>query len=212
MIGATVLGGIEITLEDVLILNIASWIGDDYFKVKRTSRDPSYSDPEASQWEYGPAAVHSGMLPRSEVGVVMVDAIPMFPFVLAHITKGKDMMPQGLVHTKIIVGMWDNNANFQGYRDAVALLRKIVRQIWYWNTLNETYQMEMSEGTDWRVYDTNEVTWPYFMTEATVAWRLRTPIMKAESEDLDYTPPPLIVPGNREADLPIWQPPTPGTP
>jgi hypothetical protein len=207
---ATVLGGIEIALEDTIVVHIADWIQDDYFKVKRTVEDPSYSDPEASGWSYGPAAVHSGMLPKNEVGVVLVDQIPAYPFVLCHITKGKDMMPQGLVFTKVIVGMWDDNADFQGYRDAVALLRKIVRKIWYWNTLSQTYQMEMDEGTPWRIYDSNEATWPFFLAEAVIAWRMRTPFMKAESDDLDYTPPPNIVPGSREADLPIWQPPIPG--
>jgi hypothetical protein len=209
---ATVLGGIEIALEDTIVDYIRSWITDDHFKVKKTVRDTSYSDPEASEWEYGPASVHAGMLPRNEVGVVLVDQIPVYPFVLCHITKGKDAMPQGLVFTKIIVGVWDNNTDYQGYRDAVALLRKIVRQIWYWNTLAETYQIEMDEGSEWRVYDSNEVTWPFFLAEAIFGWRLRTPIMKAESEDLDYTPPPTIVPGSQEMNIPVWQPSTGITP
>lgn len=207
---ATVLGGIEIALEDTLVEYIRSWIQDDFFKVKHSSKDSSYSDPEASDWNYGPATVHSGMLPMSEVGVILVDRIPVYPFVLCHITKGKDMMPQSLIFTKIIVGMWDNNANYQGYRDAVALLRKIIRQIWYWNTLAETFQMEMDEGTPWHVFDSNQVTWPFFLAEATFGWRMRTPIMKAESDDLDYTPLPNIVSGSREQGIPIWQPPIPG--
>lgn len=207
---ATVLGGIEIALEDTLVDYIRDWVQEDVFKVKHTVKDPSYSDPEASEWEYGPVNIHSGMLPRNEVGVVLVDQIPTYPFVLCHITKGKDEMPEGLVFTKIIVGMWDDNANYQGYRDAVALLRKIIRKIWYWNTLAETYQMEMHEGTEWRVYDSNEVTWPFFLAEAVVGWRMRTPIMRAESDDLDYDEPPNIVPGSREADIPTWQPPIPG--
>ena len=106
--------------------------------------------------------------------------------------------------------MWDNNSNYQGYSDSVALLRKIVRNIWYVNTLGETYQVNMDEGTDWRVYDSNEVTWPFFLAEAVFGWRLRTPIMKAESDDLDYDPPPNIVVGIPAADIPIWQPPVPG--
>ena len=207
---ATVLGGIEIALEDTIVDYITNWISDDYFKVKHTVKDPSYSDPEASSWIYGPASVHAGMLPKNEVGVVLVDQIPTYPFVLCHITKGKDMMPEGCVYTKIIVGMWDNNANYQGYRDSVALLRKIVRNIWFVNTLGETYQVNMDEGTDWRVYDSNEVTWPFFLAEAVFGWRLRTPIMKAESDDLDYDAPPNIVPGSQEQQLPIWQPPVPG--
>ena len=100
---ATVLGGIEIALEDTIVDYITNWISDDYFKVKHTVKDPSYSDPEASSWIYGPASVHAGMLPKNEVGVVLVDQIPTYPFVLCHITKGKDMMPEGCVYTKIIV-------------------------------------------------------------------------------------------------------------
>lgn len=210
---ATVLGGIEIALEDTLVEYIRDWVQDDFFKVKHTATDPSYTDPEASDWNYGPANVHAGMLPMSEVGVVLVDRIPVYPFVLCHITKGKDDRPEGCVFTKIVVGMWDNDADYQGYRDAVALLRKIIRKIWYHNTLAQTYQMSMDEATPWHVYDSNLVTWPFFLAEGTVGWRLRTPFMKAESDDLDFDPPPssnAVIEGSREANIPIWQPPVPG--
>jgi hypothetical protein len=209
MVGSTTLGAIEISLEDTMVEHIAYWIKDDYLKVQHTKADPSYSDPEASGWTYGPAAVHAGMLPKNEVGVILVDQIPVFPFVLCHITKGKDMMPEGIVHTKIVVGAWDKSTDYQGYRDCVALLRKIVRCIWYVNTLSDVFQINMEEGTEWRVYDSNEVTWPFFLCEAVLGWRLRTPYMKAESEGLDYEPQSNIVPGIPAANIPTWQPPIP---
>jgi hypothetical protein len=204
---ATVLGGIEIALEDTLVDYITTWVSEDRLKVKRTSRDTSYSDIQATGWEYGPVAVHAGMLPKNEVGIVLVDQIPVFPFVLCHITKGKDMMPEGYVNTKIVVGAWDDDTDFQGYRDCVSLLRKIVRMIWYVNTLAETYQINMDDGTEWRVYDTNEISWPFFLCEAIFGWRLRTPIMKAEAEDLDFQPNPDILYGIPHANYPTWQPP-----
>lgn len=205
----TVLGGIEISLEDTLVDYITAWTANDYTKIKHTARDPSYSDPEAglaSQWTYGPAAVHAGMLPKSEVGFVLVDMIPTFPFILCHLTKGKDEMPEGIVYTKIIVGCWDNSPNYQGYRDATTMLRKIMRCIWYVDTLAETYQMNMNEGTDWRIYDSNEVSWPFFICEGTVGWRQRTPFTAAESEGLDYQPTPDIIYGVPPSiNYPVWQ-------
>jgi hypothetical protein len=207
---ATVLGGIEIALEDTMVDYISTWIQEDRYKVKRTVRDPSYSDVEASGWEYGSVSVHAGMLPKNEVGFVLVDQIPVFPFVLCHITKGKDEMPEGQIRTKIVVGIWDDNVDYQGYRDSVALLRKIVRCIWYFNTLAESYQINMDEGSEWRIYDSNEVSWPFFLTEAIFCWRLRTPIMKAEADDLDFQPNPDILRGIPQANYPTWQPPIPG--
>lgn len=201
-----VMGGIEIALEDTIVEHIAYWTQEDVVKVKRTSSDPSYSDVAASGWEYGTAAVHAGMLPKNEVGVVLVDQIPVFPFILVHIAKGKDMMPEGCVYTKIVVGAWDSNSDYQGYRDGMLLLRKIVRLIWYFNTLGSSYQMNMDEGTDWRIYDSNEVSWPFFICEAVIGWRMRTPYLKAESDDLDYEPTPNIVYGVPASNLPIWQP------
>jgi hypothetical protein len=46
------------------------------------------------------------------------------------------------------------------------------------------------------------------MCDAVIGWRLRTPYMKAESDDLDYQPTPNINVGI--TDLPIWQPPNLG--
>jgi hypothetical protein len=202
-----VMGGIEIALEDTIVEHIAYWTQEDVVKVKKTSKDPSYSDVAASGWEYGTAAVHAGMLPKNEVGIVLVDQIPVFPFILVHITKGKDMLSEGCIYTRIVVGAWDNDTDYQGYRDSVSLLRKVVRLIWYFNTLSNSYQMNMDEGTDWRIYDSNEVSWPFFISEATIGWRMRTPFLKAESEDLDYEPPSNIIPGlPASLNLPIWQP------
>jgi hypothetical protein len=183
IMSAPVLGGIELVLEDTLVAYIANWIQDDQFKIKLTADDPSYAN--AGGETRGAAAVHAGMLPKNEVGDILVDSIPVFPFVLCHITNGKDMMPEGCVYTKVVVGVWDNNADYQGYRDALYLIRKIVRKIWYWNTLSDTYQVNMDEGTTWRIYDTNVVTFPFFFAEAIIGWRMRTPYMRAERDDLD---------------------------
>jgi hypothetical protein len=183
---SALMGGIEIALEDILVGHIIEWTKNDFFKIKHTSTDPSYSDPATSEVDYGPAVVHAGMLPKNEVGVILVDALPLYPAILCHITHGEDLMPQGCIYTRIIAGVWDNNADFQGYRDALLLIRKIIRKIWYHNTLADTYQIDMDKGTQWRIYDTNELTWPFFFAECTVAWRQRTPYMKAESDDLDY--------------------------
>ena len=203
---STVLGGIEIGLEDAMVDYITYWTQNDFTKVKHPSKDTSYSDPEASQWEYGPASVHAGMLPKNEVGFILVDKIPVFPFILCHIVKGKDEMPEGCIYTKVIVGTWDNNTDYQGYRDAVAMLRKIVRLIWYVNTLSNSYQINMNEGTDWRIYDSNEVSWPFFICEAIIGWRLRTPFLASESEGLDYQPNPDIVYGvPASMNNPVWQ-------
>jgi len=203
---STLLGGIEIALEDVMVEYITAWTANDVTKVKHTSKDPAYSDPEASDWTYGPASVHAGMLPKNEVGFVLVDQIPSFPFVLCHIVKGKDEMPEGCIYTKIIVGVWDNNTDYQGYRDAVAMLRKILRLIWYVNTLANSYQMNQQEGTDWRIYDSNEISWPFFICEGVVGWRMRTPFLAAESEDLDYQPNPDIVYGvPASVNNPVWR-------
>jgi hypothetical protein len=184
---APVLGELELVLEDTLVDHIAYWTKDNLFRRKETPIDPSYTN--AGQVVMAPASVHAGMLPKNEVGQIMVDNIPLYPFVLCHITNGKDMMPEGCVYTKIVAGVWDNNADYQGYRDAALLIRKILRSIWYWNTLSDTYQVNMDEGTTWRVYDTNTTTFPFFFAEAVVGWRMRTPFMKAESDDLDYNPP-----------------------
>jgi hypothetical protein len=142
--------------------------------------------------------------------VILVDQIPVFPFILCHITKGKDEMPEGYVYTRIIVGMWDDNADYQGYRDCVALLRKLVRSIWYWNTLGESYQINMNEGTEWRVYDSNEISWPFFLCEANLCWRMRTPFMKAEADDLDWEPAPNYIYGYPAQQMPAVQIPVPG--
>jgi hypothetical protein len=204
---ATLLGGLEIALEDTMVDYITQWTQDDVTKVKHTSQDPSYSDPESQTWTYGRAAVHAGMLPKNEVGMVLVDQIPVFPFILCHITKGKDEMPEGIVWTKLIVGVWDDDTDYQGYRDAVAMLRKLMRCIWWLNTLAQTYQMNVNEGTEWRIYDSNEVSWPFFICEGTIGWRQRTPFLAAESEGLDYEPQPNIVPGT--VNIPVWQPSVP---
>jgi hypothetical protein len=59
-------------------------------------------------------------------------------------------------------------------------LRGIMRKIWYYNTLGESYQM-MNES-DWRLYDSNEVSWPYFIAEGTICWRIRVPLTIFEKE------------------------------
>jgi hypothetical protein len=120
------------------------------------------------------------------------------------------MLPEGCVYTKLIVGMWDDDPDYQGYRDAVALLRKLIRSIWYWNTLAQSYQIEMSEGTEWRVYDSNEVTWPFFLAEAIICWRQRTPITKSEAEDLDWEPQLNYIYGDPAQQLPTAPLPVPG--
>jgi hypothetical protein len=181
---APVLGQLEVALEDTLVGYIQHWTSEDLFQVMRPAEDPSYANVGGKTT--GPASVHAGMLPKNEVGDILVDQVPLYPFVLCHITNGKDMMPEGCVYTKIVAGVWDNNANYQGYRDAMYLIRKIVRSIWYWNTLADNYQVSMDEGTTWRVYDTNTATFPFFFAEAVVGWRQRTPIMRAERDDLDF--------------------------
>jgi hypothetical protein len=192
---APVMGGIEIALEDTLVGYIQEWTKDDFFKIKRTSTDPSYSDPAGSEIQMGPAIVHAGMLPKNEVGQILVDTLPLYPCVICHVSNIDDMMPESCIYTKVIVGVWDNNADYQGYRDALILIRKIIRKVWYWNTLADSYQINMSRGVQSRIYDTNESTWPFFFAEATLAWRMRTPFMRAESDDLDYFPNPDILQG-----------------
>ena len=190
-----VLGATELVLEDVLVSYVSTWLEEDLLKVRDLAADSSNANP--GQVRMGPPTVHAGMLPKNEVGQILVDNIPTYPFVLIHITKGKDMMPEGCVYTKIVVGVWDNNQDCQGYRDAIYVLRKIIRSIWYWNTLADNYQINMEEGTEWRVYDVNESSFPFFFAEAIVGWRLRTPYMKAESDNLDVFPDPNLPPINR---------------
>lgn len=182
-------GGIELQLEDLVVDYIQNWTANVRLKVKRTKEDPSYSTA-AEPEEFGIPAVHAGMLPKNEVGFVDVSILPVFPFVLCHITGGLDIfdptrIDSANIYTKVICGVWDNNADYQGYRDCLSLLRRIIRKIWSEGTLGETYQLDINEGTKWRIYDSNEVTWPFFISEVTLCWRIRRPIAAYESEGLD---------------------------
>jgi hypothetical protein len=190
-------GSVEILLEDALVDYITNWVADEQLMIKYPNSDPSEPDLETDRVELGSPAVHAGMLPRQETGIIDVNLIPVYPFVLAHIFKGHDAIPEGSVTTRIVVGVWDNNSNYQGYRDALRVLRKIVRKIWWENTLDQSFQMENESA--WRIYDSNEVSWPYFMGEAIIGWRLRTPITNSESDsELEH---PSIMDGSQSQSI-----------
>jgi hypothetical protein len=189
-------GGIEIVLEDMMVDYVRQWTANVGLKVKLTKKDPSYPGEGEGEVQ-GPPTVHAGMLPKTQVGLIDVNTIPIFPFILCHITQGVDVldihdMTSSRVNAKVIAGVWDDNVDWQGYRDAMGLVRRVVRKLWREDTLGESYQLDKSEGISWRIYDTNEVSWPFFLAEATVCWQIRRPVADYESEDLDVAVDPAF--------------------
>lgn len=176
--------GTELILEDMLVDYINGWINNVVLPYRVVETDPSYSEAE-SQIGYRTPMVWAGMLPKFEVGIVDVNQIPQFPFILCHIFKGRDAAPEGCIYTRLVFGCWDNNPLRQGYRDMLQIMRSVTRKIWYVDTIARNWQLNRDDGTDWRIYDDNEVTWPYFIGECIFGWRVRTPISAAESEGLD---------------------------
>lgn len=200
-------GGIELLLEDLMVDYIRGVTENIGLRIKIPKSDPSY--PAVGEGEtQGPPAIHAGMLPKNQVGQIDINTIPVFPFVLCHILGGVDSLSIGditssSISTKIVVGVWDDNADYQGYRDALAVLRTIVRKFWWENTIGEEFQLDMNEGTTWRVYDTNEVSWPYFVAEAVICWKMRRPFADYESEGLDIAVDPAF---SRQPKIPAGVP------
>lgn len=200
-------GGLEILLEDLMVDYVREWTGNVGLKIKLTKSDPSYPGEGEGEIQ-GPPAVHAGMLPKTQVGLIDVNTIPVFPFVLCHITQGLDIldmkdMASSSINTKIIAGVWDDNVNYQGYRDAMGLVRRIVRWFWRLQVIGESFQLDIAEGIQWRIYDTNEVTWPYFIAEAVLCWKTRRPVADYESEDLDVEIDPAFA---RQPMIPAGSP------
>jgi len=182
-------GGIEIVLEDALVDYISNWTNDETLKIKYHLVDPNDSTAASLNGQaVGTPAVYSSMVPKQITGTVDINTIPVFPFVLCYVTEGIDQIPEGCIYTKIVVGTWDDDVSYQGRRDCLRLLRKVIRKIWYVNTLIDSFQME--NETRYKIYESPEVTFPYFMAEATQGWRLRTPITISEG-DLEINFPSL---------------------
>lgn len=184
---------IEWQLEDAICDYIRNWTANDFFTGKMLKYDPSTpseTDPLAIETQ-GPPVVHAGMIPRELVsGFYDVTKIPQWPFILVQLSDGFDTVPEGGLSTKITAGVWDEDEQCQGYRQAVYLIRKVVRGIWFEGDLINSFSLNPRDRCVWRVLASNEITHPYYMAEAIIPWIVRTPYIKEETTDSVYNTPP----------------------
>lgn len=180
----------EMQLEDLMVDYITNWTSNIFLKVKFTQENPSTSTPINSPTQFGPPSIHAGLLPVDEVGQIQINRLPVYPFVLVHISNLLDKFdhvedPLGSsIMTKVICGAWDDDPAVQGHRDCLGLSRVITRKFWRIQTIGHNFLLDIKEGVKTRLYDSNEVTWPFFICEASYCWKVRTIIAGYESEDL----------------------------
>lgn len=177
--------GTELLLEDAIVDYVRAFTVNDRFKSRPNAVDPSESSALTSPIVEVVPAVYAGMVPRTVTGQVDVNAIPIWPFVLAQLTHGHYSTTDnltGCIYTRIVCGTYDPDESMGGRRDSIYLINKIYRGIWYEGSLDNSFGVAYQERTSFRVFDSDEISHPFFMAECMIPWQSRLPYIKEEND------------------------------
>ena len=102
-----------------------------------------------------------------------------FPYIITRMTDGKVQgRDDNLVNITMIVGIYDDDLSYQGYKDATLIMMRL-RRDFYANPILKNGAI-FDNTFDWSVIE--DQAYPYFKLAITTAWNIKTPQWSQHSE------------------------------
>lgn len=160
--------------EDVLVEFLRDLFKD--YRLK-TSREPFTTEEQyaADSWaSRKPPAVSRGFIPRNVTGIIDPKMIPDYPRIVVQATKTDDHFGtagrDSLLTVDILFGAYDQDPNYQGYRDVINMFERTRNAIWKAQIIGE--ELALREPFEFAVQPNY---FPYFFGLLTTTWALFTP-------------------------------------
>lgn len=147
-------------------------------RVKKLFADAQYINPKyqsgGDEPQYIPINIYSQHLPEKKSSDVT-----LYPFVLIQLVEGEQSSADEALNTKIhfTIGIYDNDKNYQGYRDLCSVIQKIYEDL-IRNPI-ENMRFELQFPISWFISDDNP--FPYYFGGFETIWG----VPKALREDVE---------------------------
>ena len=176
-------GMIEINLLDTIVSELTELFADYELQAKSGAQQNvkvfAQHLPQPKEFEVATDNDDSEEESIEAEGFSEVDIESLFPCVLA-VLDGTEVKEEGTtdsyrIKLKILVGVYDDNANLQGYRDSLEIIEKIRQYLLSLENriLGERYQLQMPMSSD---LDGGE-NFPFFFGEINTVWETARPLM-----------------------------------
>ncbi|MEF3312616.1 hypothetical protein PV433_27370 [Paenibacillus sp. GYB004] len=139
-------------LQDALVAEIKALFADTVFK--------------NSLNELGELNVYPQFLPAKQ----SEDDAEHFPYAIVRVLSGGTEDEQEASTCKVLIffGLYDDDPNYQGYKDILNMLRRLETHLYRKRIIDNRYRIEYP--FDWSVYD--EDAYPYYFGGAETTWTL----------------------------------------
>lgn len=160
---------IPVDLQDGVVARVKKILASSTFK------NPKYRENPTEEPEFIPINVFPQHLPQKESSDTS-----LYPFILVQLLDGTQSTEteQMGVSLQCIVGTYDNNKDYQGYRDLCSILQKIYEDLIRNPNIDDRFEMVFP--IDWFISD--ESPFPYNFGAVTTNWN----VPKALREDVQH--------------------------
>lgn len=150
---------IPVDLQDGVVNRVKKVLASTTFK------NPKFRQNSIEEPEYIPINIFPQHLPQKEASDTS-----LYPFVLVQLLDGTQSIEteQMSVSLQCIVGTYDNNKDYQGYRDLCSILQKIYEDFVRDPCINGRF--EMAFPIDWFISD--DSPFPYNFGAVTTNWNV----------------------------------------
>ena len=85
----------------------------------------------------------------------------LFPYIIVRLEGGHISSDKNTCRVVLILGVYDEDTNRQGYKDLMNISQKIIHRYTRDNTIAQRYSI--TEGIDWEAQDVEDI-FPYFLS------------------------------------------------
>lgn len=145
-------------------------------RIKTVNAGFQYKSPDPKISELVDINYFDFDLPAKRSGPPNTDG---FPYIITRMTDGKvQSRDDNIVNVTNVIGIFDDNLNHQGYKDAMLIMMRI-RQDLFANPILENLAV-FDRSFDWSVIE--EQPYPYYKLAMTTAWNIKSPQWTQHSE------------------------------
>lgn len=139
--------------------------------------------------------VHSGFIPRDEVGAIIPGEITVYPAIIVHAQSGQQLLDVEVVTISIVIGCFDAGLDQQGYKDCINLVQRLKDRFREVDIIYESFGLSKEHFLlNWQINRRNALagnnSFPYYFAEMQVNFEL--PVMMTQFDlgvaDGDVTP------------------------
>src|SRR5215831_12955810 len=140
--------------------------------VQHNTFELRYKSNEQSPDKLAPQ-VYRGYVRRDQVGAIMPGDITVYPAVIVRAKSGVSDFQQEMVTVELIIGIFDDTLDQQGYVDCLELTQRLKDRFMEQSVVRQRFGLRMP--LNWQLhkhYDTHQNSYPYFFGEMQVMFRL----------------------------------------